>query len=135
MAVTRKTLSTNSTSSGLPQDPMTVDPNVCVPATIGVSPNPTDVANLANPANTVGPTNLTDTISLVDPANPADPNEKPLLPRVDPPLAPLTEGFVNVEQPPHTTTNSVPQYYTGETSLGIGEPAIGEPHVDLGEDI
>uniref|UniRef100_A0A803NY71 Uncharacterized protein n=1 Tax=Cannabis sativa TaxID=3483 RepID=A0A803NY71_CANSA len=95
------------------KDPMTTDPNVCVPPTTVVSTNPMDVANLVNPANPAGPTNSTNITSLVDPANPTDPNEQPLLPKVDPPLAPSTKG---------------------ESGLRIGKPTIGEPHVDLGKD-
>uniref|UniRef100_A0A803Q1P6 Reverse transcriptase zinc-binding domain-containing protein n=1 Tax=Cannabis sativa TaxID=3483 RepID=A0A803Q1P6_CANSA len=59
-------------------------------------------------------TNSTNTTSPVDPANSADPNEQPLTPRVDPPRAPRTEG---------------------EIGPRIGELAIGEHYVDLGEDI
>uniref|UniRef100_A0A803NIS2 Uncharacterized protein n=1 Tax=Cannabis sativa TaxID=3483 RepID=A0A803NIS2_CANSA len=129
MAVKRRTPVTISTSLGLPRDPMTVDPNVHVPATTRVSTNPTDVANPANPANPTGLTKSTIITSPVDPANLVDPNEQPLLPRVDPPLAPQTEGFANVEQPPCTTSDSIPRYYAGKIGLGIGEP-----HVDLGED-
>uniref|UniRef100_A0A803NHV0 Uncharacterized protein n=1 Tax=Cannabis sativa TaxID=3483 RepID=A0A803NHV0_CANSA len=126
MAVTRRTSATSIASSDLPQDPMTTNLDVRVLATTGISVNLTDLANLANPTGT---TNLTNTTGQVDIANSVGPNDQPLPPRVNPPLAPCTEGLANMEQPPGTTTNSGPRYYTWE----IG-PGIGEPHVDLGED-
>uniref|UniRef100_A0A803QJS1 Uncharacterized protein n=1 Tax=Cannabis sativa TaxID=3483 RepID=A0A803QJS1_CANSA len=120
MDVTRRTLTTTSASSGLPQDPMTIDPDVHVLATTRIS---------TNPANPEGPINSTNITGLVDLANSSGPNEQPLPSRVDPPLVPQIEGLVNVEQPPRTTTDSSPQYNAGEIRLGIDEP-----HVDLGED-
>uniref|UniRef100_A0A803NI25 Uncharacterized protein n=1 Tax=Cannabis sativa TaxID=3483 RepID=A0A803NI25_CANSA len=50
MVNTRRTLAATSASSGLPQDPMTTDPNVRVPATTVISTNLMDVGNPANPA-------------------------------------------------------------------------------------
>uniref|UniRef100_A0A803QK56 Uncharacterized protein n=1 Tax=Cannabis sativa TaxID=3483 RepID=A0A803QK56_CANSA len=97
MAITRRTPTITSTSLGLPQDPMAVNLDVCVPANTGVSTNPTDVANPTNPDSPTNPTNLTNTTGLVNPANLADPNDRPLSPRVDLSLAPHTEGFINVE--------------------------------------
>uniref|UniRef100_A0A803PTM4 Uncharacterized protein n=1 Tax=Cannabis sativa TaxID=3483 RepID=A0A803PTM4_CANSA len=94
--------------------------------------NPT---NVANPTILTGTTNLTTTTSQVDTINSVDLNDQPLQPREDPPLAPRTEGMTNVEQPPSTMTGSSPRYYASETERGIGKPAIGEPHVDLGEDL
>uniref|UniRef100_A0A803Q4V4 Uncharacterized protein n=1 Tax=Cannabis sativa TaxID=3483 RepID=A0A803Q4V4_CANSA len=57
MAITRRTLATTPASSGLPQDLMTVNPDVHVPATAEISTNPTDVANPTNPAVTKKLTN------------------------------------------------------------------------------
>uniref|UniRef100_A0A803PAF1 Uncharacterized protein n=1 Tax=Cannabis sativa TaxID=3483 RepID=A0A803PAF1_CANSA len=111
---------------------MTANPNIRVLATTFISTNLTDVANPTNPART---TNLTTTTCQVDTADTVGPNGQPLSPSVDPPLAPCTEGLANVEQPLGTATNSSSQYYAGEPGPGIGEPAIGEPHVDLGEDL
>uniref|UniRef100_A0A803PIK1 Uncharacterized protein n=1 Tax=Cannabis sativa TaxID=3483 RepID=A0A803PIK1_CANSA len=90
-----------------------------------------DVANPTNPAST---TNLTNTNGQVDPNNLADPNDQPLSPRENPPLAPHTKSLTNVERPSGTITEPGPRYYVGETGPKIGEPAIGKPHVDLGED-
>uniref|UniRef100_A0A803PSR4 Retrotransposon gag domain-containing protein n=1 Tax=Cannabis sativa TaxID=3483 RepID=A0A803PSR4_CANSA len=52
MANTRRAPATTSASLGLPHDPMTVDSNVRVLATTGISTNLTDVANPTNPAST-----------------------------------------------------------------------------------
>uniref|UniRef100_A0A803QS57 Uncharacterized protein n=1 Tax=Cannabis sativa TaxID=3483 RepID=A0A803QS57_CANSA len=103
MAITRKTPATTPASLGLPQDPMIAD--VCVLATIRISTSSTDVAN---PANLAGIKNSTNTTSQVDLANVIDPNDQPLSPRVNTPLVPRTEGFVNVEQPLGTTTDTGP---------------------------
>uniref|UniRef100_A0A803PIP5 Uncharacterized protein n=1 Tax=Cannabis sativa TaxID=3483 RepID=A0A803PIP5_CANSA len=128
MVVARRTLATTSASLGLPQDPMTTNFNVRVPATTETSTNPTD---LANPTNLAGPTNSTNTTRPVNPANPTDPT--PASQGISN-IGTSKEGFVNVEQPPLTTTDFVPWYYLGEIGSGIDEPAIGEPHVGLEED-
>uniref|UniRef100_A0A803NQ89 Uncharacterized protein n=1 Tax=Cannabis sativa TaxID=3483 RepID=A0A803NQ89_CANSA len=132
LASQRRTPAITSTSSSLPQDPMAANPNVCVPITTRMSTNPMDVANLAISASI---TNLATATGHEDTTNPVGLNGQPLPPTEDPPLAPHTEGMANMEQPPSATMGSGPQYYVGETGLIIGEAAIGEPHIDLGQDL
>uniref|UniRef100_A0A803PD68 Uncharacterized protein n=1 Tax=Cannabis sativa TaxID=3483 RepID=A0A803PD68_CANSA len=75
MVLTRRT-----TSSGLPWDPMTIDPDVHVPPT---TKGPTNSANTVNPTN---PTNPADPSNPDDPANSTNPNDQPFPPRTDPPM-------------------------------------------------
>uniref|UniRef100_A0A803NKJ7 Uncharacterized protein n=1 Tax=Cannabis sativa TaxID=3483 RepID=A0A803NKJ7_CANSA len=91
MAVTRRT--TTSTSSGLPQDHMTADPNIQIPPTTEGLNDLTHIVTLTNLAN---PSNTT---NLVNPTNSVNPNDRPLPPKIDPPTEPRTEGPVNMEQP------------------------------------
>uniref|UniRef100_A0A803Q135 Uncharacterized protein n=1 Tax=Cannabis sativa TaxID=3483 RepID=A0A803Q135_CANSA len=100
MVNTRRIPVAPSTSSVLPQDLITVDPDVHVPTTTGILMNTTDVMWSILPS------------------------------REDPTLTPPTEGKTLEEQPLGTTTEIFPQYYAGDTGLGVGEP-----HVDLGEDL
>uniref|UniRef100_A0A803NTE7 Uncharacterized protein n=1 Tax=Cannabis sativa TaxID=3483 RepID=A0A803NTE7_CANSA len=67
MVQTRKT--TTSTSSGLPNDPMTTDLDVCVPPTTGGSTNLTNVANPDIPTNPANLPNPTNPANSVDPCN------------------------------------------------------------------
>uniref|UniRef100_A0A803QIW1 Uncharacterized protein n=1 Tax=Cannabis sativa TaxID=3483 RepID=A0A803QIW1_CANSA len=126
MVNTTRTPAASSASSGLPQDPMAIDPNVCVPATIGISTNLTGVAN---PTISVDTTNMATMTGQVDTTNLVALNEQPLPCREDLPLVPRTEGMVNVEQPPGTTPGFGPRYYVGETRPGIRKPTIGKPYV------
>uniref|UniRef100_A0A803Q748 Uncharacterized protein n=1 Tax=Cannabis sativa TaxID=3483 RepID=A0A803Q748_CANSA len=98
-------------SSGLPQDPIAIDLDVCVLATNGNTTNPMDVSN---PAISAGIKNLATKTRPVDTTNHVGLNRQPLLPKRDPPLASHTEGMTNVEQPLRTTTRSGPLYYAGE---------------------
>uniref|UniRef100_A0A803QE51 Uncharacterized protein n=1 Tax=Cannabis sativa TaxID=3483 RepID=A0A803QE51_CANSA len=43
--------------------------------------------------------------------------------------------MANMEQPSSPMTRFGPQYYAGETGPRIGEQTIGEPYIDLGEDL
>uniref|UniRef100_A0A803P4N6 Uncharacterized protein n=1 Tax=Cannabis sativa TaxID=3483 RepID=A0A803P4N6_CANSA len=99
---------------------------------------PPTTTGLTNQAHTVNSVNLPDppnTTNPINPTNTVNPSDPPLTPRADPPTEPRTKGLVNTEQPIRSETRFGPRYYPGETKSGIGEPAIGEPHVDLGENI
>uniref|UniRef100_A0A803PR02 Uncharacterized protein n=1 Tax=Cannabis sativa TaxID=3483 RepID=A0A803PR02_CANSA len=101
---TRRILATDFASSSVPQDPMTADPDVRVPATTRIPMNQMDVPNLANLKNTK---NLATTTGQVDTTNLVGLNGKPLLPGEDPPLVPCTKGMSNMEQPQTPRLNLV----------------------------
>uniref|UniRef100_A0A803PIJ8 Uncharacterized protein n=1 Tax=Cannabis sativa TaxID=3483 RepID=A0A803PIJ8_CANSA len=63
---------------------------------------------------------------MADP-NP-NPDEQPFLPKADLPTTPQMEDLINSEQPLWSRIKISPQYYAGEIGLGIGKPAISEPH-------
>uniref|UniRef100_A0A803Q753 Uncharacterized protein n=1 Tax=Cannabis sativa TaxID=3483 RepID=A0A803Q753_CANSA len=127
MVNTRRTLAATFASLGLPEDPMTTDPDVCVPNETRISTNTKDVATSAISTDT---TNLATIAGQVDTFISVDLNNRPIPQREDSPLTPPTEGRTHVEQPLGTTIEPRVWYYAGLTGLGIGEP-----HVELGENL
>uniref|UniRef100_A0A803P4J6 Uncharacterized protein n=1 Tax=Cannabis sativa TaxID=3483 RepID=A0A803P4J6_CANSA len=108
------------------------DSDVHVTTTTGISMSTIDVVNLAilasitNLATKAGNDGINISVDL---------NNWPLPPREDPPQFPPTEGRILRRHHLRTTIWFRPWYYVGKTRVGIGESTVGEPHVDLGEDL
>uniref|UniRef100_A0A803P4W0 Uncharacterized protein n=1 Tax=Cannabis sativa TaxID=3483 RepID=A0A803P4W0_CANSA len=127
MVNTRRTPVTSSASSGLPQDPEIADLGTQVPVTTGL---PMNTADMVNPVTITGTINLDTTVGKTDLSTLVDPSGTLVPPGLDPPLAPPTEGRTQRRQPFRITTRFELQFYDG----GAG-PGVGEPHLDLGEDL
>uniref|UniRef100_A0A803P471 Uncharacterized protein n=1 Tax=Cannabis sativa TaxID=3483 RepID=A0A803P471_CANSA len=89
MVNTRRTHVAPSTSSSLPQGPQITDPGTQVPITTRISMNTTNMVNLFT---TIGATSLATTTCQTDTGTQVDPSGNSTPPRVDPTLAPPTEG-------------------------------------------
>uniref|UniRef100_A0A803PSJ7 Uncharacterized protein n=1 Tax=Cannabis sativa TaxID=3483 RepID=A0A803PSJ7_CANSA len=129
---TRRTSIAPSAYVCLPKDPQTVDLDVHVPATTRI---PMNTADVVNPVAIIGTISLATTACQSNTNIPVDLNSRPLPPREDPPLVSPTEGRTHGRQPLGTIIGSRLRYYAGEIGPGVGQPTIGEPHLDLGEDL
>uniref|UniRef100_A0A803NUE2 Uncharacterized protein n=1 Tax=Cannabis sativa TaxID=3483 RepID=A0A803NUE2_CANSA len=104
MVNTRRPPVAPSASSGLPQDPQTIDPDVNVPAT---TKTPMNSADVVNPAISTGTTNLA-TIAGQDGTHiTMDLSNRPLPLREDPLQSPPTEGRILGEHLQGTQPNHI----------------------------